>query len=334
MLQYVLRRVVVAVPMLLGAMSIVFFAMRILPGDPCVAMMGDQATTEALADCTKNLGLHRPLAVQYVDYIWRSVQFDFGNSLRQGYPVSEYIARMFPHTLVLVMSSAVVAALIGIPIGIISALKRRSPLIDYPLRIIALLGLSIPVFWLGILLLIVFSLHLNIFPLIGGGDLDGVIHMLKNGEAFTSPRDFLAAVGDVLHHLALPALALGFTLAATVSRLSRSAMLEVISQDYIRTARAKGQVERAVIYKHAFRNMMVPLLTIIGLFVAVALTGTVLTETVFTRPGLGKMLVDSIGARDYPLAQGAITVFTMIIIVVNLAVDMLYAVVDPRITYR
>jgi ABC-type dipeptide/oligopeptide/nickel transport system permease component len=334
MLKYVLRRIVVAVPMLFGAMSIVFFAMRILPGDPCVAMMGDQATTEALADCTKNLGLHRPLAVQYVDYLWRSVQFDFGHSLRQGYPVSEYIARMFPHTLVLVLSSAVVAALIGIPIGIISALKRRSPLIDYPLRIIALLGLSMPVFWLGILLLIVFSLHLNIFPLIGGGDLDGVIHMLKNGEAFTSPRDFLAAVGDVLHHLALPALALGFTLAATVSRLSRSAMLEVISQDYIRTARAKGQVERAVIYKHAFRNMMVPLLTIIGLFVAVALTGTVLTETVFTRPGLGKMLVDSIGARDYPLAQGAITVFTMIIIVVNLAVDMLYAVVDPRITYR
>ena len=334
MLQYVLRRVLVAVPMLLGAMSIVFFAMRILPGDPCVAMMGDQATTEALADCTKNLGLHRPLAVQYVDYIWRSVQFDFGNSLRQGYPVSEYIARMFPHTLVLVMSSAVVAALIGIPIGIISALKRRSPLIDYPLRIIALLGLSMPVFWLGILLLIVFSLHLNIFPLIGGGDLDGVIQMLRNGEAVTSPRDFLAAVGDVLHHLALPALALGFTLAATVSRLSRSAMLEVISQDYIRTARAKGQGERAVVYKHAFRNMMVPLLTIIGLFVAVALTGTVLTETVFTRPGLGKMLVDAIGARDYPLAQGAITVFTMTIIVVNLVVDMLYAVVDPRITYR
>jgi len=334
MLQYVLRRVVVAVPMLLGAMSIVFFAMRILPGDPCVAMMGDQATTEALADCTKNLGLHRPLAVQYVDYIWRSVQFDFGNSLRQGYPVSEYIARMFPHTLVLVMSSAVVAALIGIPIGIVSALKRRSPLIDYPLRIIALLGLSMPVFWLGILLLIVFSLHLDIFPLIGGGDLDGVIHMLKNGEAFTSPGDFLAAVGDVLYHLALPAIALGFTLAATVSRLSRSAMLEVISQDYIRTARAKGQAERAVVYKHAFRNMMVPLLTIIGLFVAVALTGTVLTETVFTRPGLGKMLVDAIGARDYPLAQGAITVFTMTIILVNLIVDLLYAVVDPRITYR
>lgn len=334
MFQYVLRRILVAVPMLLGAMSIVFFAMRILPGDPCMAMMGDQATTEALADCTKHLGLHRPLVVQYVDYLWRSAQFDFGNSLRQGYPVNEYVARMFPHTLVLVMASAIVAALVGIPIGILSALKRRNPLIDYPLRIFALLGLSMPVFWLGILLLIVFSLHLNLFPLIGGGDLDGVLAMIRSGEVFTQPADFLAAVGDVLHHLTLPALALGFTLAATVSRLSRSAMLEVISQDYIRTARAKGQGERLVIYKHALRNMMVPLLTIIGIFIAIALTGTVLTETVFTRPGLGKMLVDAIGARDYPLAQGAITVFTMIIIVVNLVVDMLYAVVDPRVTYR
>jgi ABC-type dipeptide/oligopeptide/nickel transport system permease component len=334
MFKYALRRLMVAVPMLLGAMSIVFFAMRILPGDPCIAMMGAEATTAALADCTKNLGLERPLVVQYLDFLWRSLQFDFGQSLRQGYPVSEYIARMFPHTLVLVLSSAVVAAVIGIPIGIVSALKRRSPLIDYPLRIIALLGLSMPVFWLGILLLIVFSLRLDLFPLIGGGDLDGAIQQLRSGEAFTYPRDFLAAVGDVLHHLTLPALALGFTLAATVSRLSRSAMLEVISQDYIRTARAKGQGERTVVYKHAFRNMMVPLLTIIGLFVAVALTGTVLTETVFTRPGLGKMLVDAIGARDYPLAQGAITVFTMTIILVNLVVDLLYAVVDPRITYR
>jgi peptide/nickel transport system permease protein len=332
--QYVLRRVLVAVPMLLGAMSIVFFAMRILPGDPCVAMMGDQATTSALADCTRSLGLNRPLAVQYADFIWRSVQFDFGTSLRQGYPVSEYIARMFPHTFILVMASAVVAALVGIPIGIVSALKRRSPLIDYPLRIFALLGLSMPVFWLGILLLIAFSLRLDIFPLIGGGDLEGLFGMIRSGEMFTYPGDFLAAIGDVLYHLALPALALGFTLAATVSRLSRSAMLEVISQDYIRTARAKGQIERTVIYKHALRNMMVPLLTIIGVFIAIALTGTVLTETVFTRPGLGKMLVDAITARDYPLAQGAITVFTMTIIVVNLVVDLLYAVVDPRISYR
>src|SRR5207245_2241205 len=253
MFQYALRRLLLAVPMLLGAMSIVFFAMRVLPGDPCVAMMGDQATTEALADCTRNLGLHRPLAVQYADYLWRSVRLDFGNSLRQGYPVSEYIGRMFPHTFILVMASAVVAVLVGVPIGIVSALKRRNPLLDYPFRLFAPLRLSMPVFWLCIRLL---------------------------------------------------------------------------------TARAKGQAERAVVYKHALRNMLVPLLTIIGIFVAIALTGTVLTETVFTRPGLGKMLVDAISARDYPLAQGAITVFTMTIILVNLIVDMLYAVVDPRITFR
>src|SRR5713226_3391997 len=146
MFQYVLRRVVVAVPMLLGAMSIVFFAMRVLPGDPCVAMMGDQATTEALADCTKNLGLNRPLAVQYVDYLWRSSRFDFGTSLRQGYPVSEYIARMFPHTFVLVRARASVPPLVGIPFGIVSALKRRNPPVHYPLRIISLRVLPVPFF--------------------------------------------------------------------------------------------------------------------------------------------------------------------------------------------
>src|SRR5688572_392870 len=192
MISYVLRRVLVAIPMLLGAMSIVFFAMRVLPGDPCVAMMGDQATTGALADCTKNLGLNRPLPVQYADYIWKSVRFDFGNSFRQGYPVNEYIGRMFPHTLVLVLAAAAVAALVGVPIGILSALKRRNPLIDYPLRIFALLGLSMPVFWLGILLLIFFSLRLDIFPLIGGGDLEGVFSMIGSGEMFTYPGDFLA----------------------------------------------------------------------------------------------------------------------------------------------
>jgi ABC-type dipeptide/oligopeptide/nickel transport system permease component len=334
LIQYIIRRLLIAIPMLLGAMSIVFFAMRILPGDPCIAMMGDEATSAALADCVRNLGLNRPLLVQYADYMWKSLHFDFGRSLLFNYTVSSYIVQMFPHTLLLVLSSTFVALCIGLPTGIFSALKRQSPLIDYSARIIALLGLSMPVFWFGILLLIAFSLYFNWFPLIGGGDLDTVLYMIHSGEIFEFPADFFAAVVDVLHHLALPALALGFTLAATVSRLSRSAMLEVISQDYIRTARSKGLHERLVVYKHALRNMMIPLLTIIGLFVAIALTGTVLTETVFTRPGLGKMLVDAIGARDYPLAQGAITVFTMTIITVNLIVDILYAVFDPRIAYK
>jgi ABC-type dipeptide/oligopeptide/nickel transport system permease component len=320
--------------MLLGAMSIVFFAMRILPGDPCLAMMGDQATQDALKDCVRHLGLDRPVLVQYVDYLWQSLRLDFGQSFRNRYSVNSYILLMFPHTLLLVLASTVVALCIGLPTGVFSALQRRNPLIDYSARIIALLGLSMPVFWFGILLLIVFSLYWDLFPLIGGGDLSTVLDMIGSGDVFEYPEDFFAAVGDVLHHLVLPAVALGFTLAATVSRLSRSAMLEVINQDYIRTARSKGLHERMVIYKHALRNMMIPLLTIIGLFVAIALTGTVLTETVFSRPGLGKMLVDAIGARDYPLAQGAITVFTMTIITVNLIIDILYAVVDPRIAYR
>ena len=183
MFQYVARRLLVAVPMLLGAMSIVFFAMRILPGDPCVAMMGDQATTEALAECTRNLGLNRPLAVQYVDYLWRSVQFDFGKSFRQGYPGQRLHRPHVPHTFVLVMASARSwrpwsASRSGSSRRSSAAIRS----IDYPLRIIALLGLSMPVFWLGILLLIVFSLHLNLFPLIGGGDLDGVIAMIRSGE--------------------------------------------------------------------------------------------------------------------------------------------------------
>lgn len=334
MFPFVIRRVVIALPMMLGAMSIVFFAMRVLPGDPCIAMMGDDATKEALADCVRALKLDRPLAVQYGDYLWRSVQFDFGKSFRQGYPVTTYIGKMLPHTVLLVLASTIVALLVGIPTGVLSALKRRNPLVDYSLRIVALLGLSMPVFWLGILLLIVFSLRWDLFPLIGGGELDRALDLVTSGEIFQYPEDFVAAIRDVLHHLVLPAFALGITLAATVSRLSRSAMLEVIGQEFIRTARAKGLNERRVIYKHALRNMMIPLLTVIGLFVAIALTGTVLTETVFTRPGLGKMLVDAITARDYPLVQGAMTVFTMIVILVNLSVDLLYAVFDPRITVK
>ena len=331
---FTIRRLFIAIPMLLGAMSLVFFVMRILPGDPCIAMMGDQATREALHDCVRHLGLDRPLLVQYADYIWKSVRFDFGHSFRQHYPVTDYVLRMFPYTFMLVLASMGIALAIGLPSGILSALHRRNPLIDYSARLVALIGLSMPVFWFGILLLILFSLRWDLFPLIGGGDLTTVLDMIGSGEVFTYPEDFLAAVGDVLHHLVLPAFTLGITLAATVSRLSRSAMLEVISQDYIRTARAKGLSERLVVYKHALRNMTIPLITIIGVFMAVAMTGTVLTETVFTRPGLGKMLVDAIGARDYPLAQGAITIFTMTIIFVNLVVDVLYAVFDPRIVFK
>jgi ABC-type dipeptide/oligopeptide/nickel transport system permease component len=205
--------------MLLGVMSLVFFMMRILPGDPCIALMGDDATKEALEDCVRHLGLNRPLLVQYVDYVWSTLHFDFGESLVQQYAVTSYIVRMFPHTLLLMLSSTLVALCIGLPTGVLSALNRQNPLVDYTLRIIALLGLSMPVFWFGILLLIALSLWWDLFPLIGGGDLTMVLEMICSGEMFEYPEDFLEAVVDVLHHLVLPAVALGFTQAATISRL-------------------------------------------------------------------------------------------------------------------
>jgi ABC-type dipeptide/oligopeptide/nickel transport system permease component len=214
--------------MLLGAMSLVFFAMHVLPGDPCMAMLGDQATGQALSDCMQQL--------------------------------------------LLVLASTVVAIGIGLPTGMFSAVQRRNPLIDYTSRMLALLGLSRPVFWFGILLLIAFSLHWDLFPLIGGGDLTTVLEMLGAGEVFASPGDFLTAVLDVLHHLMLPSVALGFTLAATVSHVTRSTMLEVLTQDYIRAARAKGLHERRIVYKHALRNTLIPLLTISGGTIRGALT--------------------------------------------------------------
>jgi ABC-type dipeptide/oligopeptide/nickel transport system permease component len=313
MSQYILKRILIAIPTTIGALTFIFFTMRILPGDPAVALMGEAATPEALADMRQMLGLDQPLIVQYGTYLWRAIQGDFGRSIATNYPVTSYIRRMFPYTLLLALSGIGVAILIGVPIGILSSLRRNTPF-DFMLRAASLIGLSIPVFYFGILLLIAFSLYLEWFPLIGGGD-------------FSDPL-------SILHHLVLPATALGLTLAAFVTRLTRSAMLEVISQDYIRTARAKGVDEGRVIFKHALRNTLIPLVTVLGLFVGTLLTGAVLTETVFARPGLGKMLIDGIINRDYPIVQAAITLFTLAVIGVNLIVDVLYGWIDPRISYR
>jgi ABC-type dipeptide/oligopeptide/nickel transport system permease component len=308
-----LKRILIAIPTIIGALTFIFCAMRILPGDPAVAMLGEAATPEALADIRTILGLDKPLIVQYASYLGGVVRGDFGRSIATNYPVTVYIRRMFPYTFLLAISGICVSILIGVPIGVLSSLRRNTTL-DFILRGASLIGLSIPVFYFGILLLIAFSLYLEWFPLIGGGDFDDPL--------------------SVLHHLVLPATALGLTLAAFITRLTRSAMLEVISQDYIRTARAKGLPEARVIYKHALRNTLIPLVTVLGLYVGTLLTGAVLTETVFARPGLGKMLIDGITNRDYPIVQAAITLFTVVIIGVNLLVDVLYGWIDPRISYR
>jgi len=242
-----MRRLLLAVPMLLGAMSIVFFAMRVLPGDPCMAMMGDQATRDALKDCVRDLGLDRPVVVQYGEFLWKSVRLDFGQSFRQHYRVSDYSLRMFPYTFTLVLASMVIALAIGLPTGILSALKRRNPLINYSVRIIALLGLSMPVFWFGILLLIMFSLRFDLFLLIGGGDMTTVLDMLTSGEFVTYPA------------------------------------LTIRENDYIMAARALGCTPVRIMLRHILPNAISTLVVIATLDIASAIR----TEAGLSFLGLG-----------------------------------------------
>jgi peptide/nickel transport system permease protein len=302
---YLLRRLWQSLLVLFGVSVVVFLILH-LTGDPAALLLPPDATADDIAKFRTAMGFDDPVAVQYLRFLKGALRGDFGESLRHGEPAMGLVVERLPATFQLAGAGLLIALSLAIPAGIVSAVRRNTA-VDYVSTVVALLGQAMPTFWLGIMLILVFSVQLNWLPSSGRGGLE---------------------------HLILPAITLGLFTTARITRLTRSGMLEVLGQDYIRTARAKGQAERSVVYKHALRNMLVPLLTIVGVFIAIALTGTVLTETVFTRPGLGKMLVDAIGARDYPLAQGAITVFTMIIIVVNLVVDMLYVVVDPRIVVR
>jgi len=314
--RYVVVRTLSIVPALFGVSVAVFLLVRLIPGTVVDQMVGTEGaySEESMRALRAFFGLDQPIHVQYVRWLGALLRGDLGVSWRTGLPVLQMILSRLVVTAELTLAAMLVALAVGIPLGMLSA-RRENTSIDHAVRVVSLVSLSMPVFWQATMLILAVSLLLDWAPSV----------------------DFVSPWTDPLRNLAiiaLPSLALGTAVAAVFMRMTRSSLLETMRQDYIRTARAKGQRERLVVYKHALRNMMVPLLTIIGIFVAIALTGTVLTETVFTRPGLGKMLIDAINARDYPLAQGAITVFTMTIIVVNLVVDMLYAVVDPRITYR
>jgi len=311
---FLVQRAAISVVTLFVISMIVFTGVRMIPGDPARVMAGSEADAAGIEEVREKYGLKDPIPFQYVRWVGLALRGDLGQSIRTHESVVTTVATKLPITIELAFLSLLIAVGIAIPAGVLAAV-RRNTVWDVLTSGASLCGVSVPNFWLGIMLILFFSVRLGWLPVAG------------YASVFQDP---VAA----LRHMLLPAVSLGFSQSALIARIARSCMIEVLRQDYIRTARAKGQGERIVVYKHALRNMMVPLLTIIGIFIAIALTGTVLTETVFTRPGLGKMLVDAIGARDYPLAQGAITVFTMIIIFVNLVVDMLYAVVDPRITYR
>jgi ABC-type dipeptide/oligopeptide/nickel transport system permease component len=311
---YALRRLFLAVPVLFGVSVLVFSVLHLAPGDPAAIMLGAQATKEDVQRLHRDLGLDQPLVIQYLHWIGQVARGDLGRSIPLGRAVLPEVLLRFKATLVLTAGALVIAVLLGLVAGIISAVKQYSWL-DRLSMGVAVTGVSLPVFWTGIMLIIVFALQLRWFP----------------SSGMSSP--YGSGVADVLWHLVLPAVTLGTASAAALARLTRSSVLEIIRQDYVRSARAKGLAERAVIARHVLKNAINPIITVLGVQVGFLLGGAILTETVFSWPGLGSMMVRAIQARDYPLVQGGVLLIATTFVVVNLAVDLLYALFDPRIRY-
>jgi peptide/nickel transport system permease protein len=313
MITYILRRLLFMIPVMLGVSFIVFASIRWVPGGPAVAIAGELATPAMIERMERELGLDQPLLVQYGRYLWRTIQGDMGRSIRTGVPVSDEIGRRVPMTLALATTSLIVSAVIGIPIGIFSATKPNS-WFDGGSMTFALLGVSMPIFWLGLMLMIFFAV------------------LLPRWMGMTTP--ILPPTGSgTWQHFVMPTIALAANSMAIQARMTRACMLEVLRQDYIRTARSKGLVERLVIYKHALRNAWLPIVTIIGLQFGTLLGGAVITETVFAWPGIGRLLIEAIGFRDYSVVQATVLVITFGFVMINLLVDVLYAYLDPRIQY-
>jgi len=311
---YALRRLLLAVPVLFGVSVLVFAVLHLAPGDPAAIMLGAQATKEDIQRLHRDLGLDQPLAVQYFRWIGQVTRGDLGRSIPLGRAVLPEVLLRFKATLLLTAGALTIAVLLGLVAGIVSAVKQYSWL-DRLSMGVAVTGVSLPVFWTGIMLIIVFSLQLRWFP----------------SSGMSSP--YGSSVSDVIWHLVLPAVTLGTASAAALARLTRSSVLEIIRQDYVRSARAKGLAERAVIARHVLKNAINPIITVLGVQVGFLLGGAILTETVFSWPGLGSMMVRAIQARDYPLVQGGVLLIATTFVVVNLAVDLLYAIFDPRIRY-
>ncbi|MFO7538254.1 MAG: ABC transporter permease [Chloroflexota bacterium] len=317
MLNYILRRLLLAIPVLLGASFLVFISIRFIPGDPAVAIAGELATPAYVAQVREELGLNEPLLTQYGIYLQRIIQGDWGRSIRTGAPVTEDLMERLPRTLKLAFLSLGIAALLGIPIGVVSATRANS-WIDTSSMIFALLGVSMPIFWLGLMLMIFFAVQLPAWL----GMTQPILPPTGMGEGPGSWK-----------YLVMPTLALAANSMAIQARMTRATMLNVLRADYIRAARAKGVREQTVIYKHALRNALVPIVTIIGLQFGTLLGGAVLTETVFAWPGIGRLLIESIGYRDYPVIQGTVLLIAGGFVLVNLLVDVLYAYLNPRIRY-
>lgn len=311
MARYLLLRLADAVPTVFLVLLLVFIAMRILPGDPAIAALGDMATPEQLALFRDRMGLNDPLWLQFFNFVKGVFTLDLGSSMMSNQNVVGLILYNLPYTIELTLVAMLMGILAGVPLGVLAA-TNRNKLPDSGVRVFSLIGYAIPDFYLGALLLITFALNLGWFPINGGG------------------TDF----GSRMYHVFLPALTLAFVKAAFIGRLTRTSLLEVLSKDYVRTARAKGATESRVIYRHGLRNALLPLTTGLGLSTLATLSGSVAIEMVFNRPGIGKLLISAIAERDYAVIQGGVVVFAMFVVVINLLMDLLYIVVDPRIRMK
>lgn len=330
---YILRRIAYVLPVLLGVVTVVFLALRLIPGDPAIALAGEKASAEQIEQMREALGLNRPLPVQYVEFIGRLASGDLGRSIRTGGDIRQELIENFAPTIELSIAALLIALAVGLPAGILAALRRRTP-IEYGTMIGSLVGISMPVFWIGLMLIYWLGARAEWFPLSGtasaGLDIPARTHFYTIDGLLTGD---LAVFGDVLWHLVLPAITLSTITMAIVSRMARSSMLEVLGSDYLVTARAKGLSARMVVLRHALKNALIPVVTVIGLQLGALLSGAVLTETVFGRVGVGRYVLNAITARDYPVVQATVIVVALFVVVISLIVDLVYAILDPRIRY-
>jgi peptide/nickel transport system permease protein len=301
--RFLVRRVLLTIPVLLGVATLVFSLIHLVPGDPAQAMLGDGASPQDIAELRTNLGLDRPLPAQYASFLRSAVSGDLGTSFRTGQPVTRMIAERVPATAELALAAMTVAIALAIPLGIVAAV-RKNTFADHAAMTFSLAGISIPNFWLGPLMAIVFAVELGWLPVSGRG---------------------------TLAHLVLPAVSLGLALSAILARMTRASLLEELGELYVRAARARGVSPAAAVLRHALRNSLIPLVTIVALQFGAVLTGAVITETIFAWPGIGRLLIQSIGFRDYPMVQGCILLIAVTYVTVNLITDVMYGVLDPRI---
>ena len=330
---YAIRRGLTVIPVLVGVSLLVFSFVHLIPGDPALTMLGERATPEKVTEVRARLGLDRPLWEQYLLYVRKVVHGDLGVSIVRGDPVATDLWRRFPATVELAGAAMILATVIGVPLGVVCAVRRNS-LIDSLARVGALTGVSMPIFWLGLVLAWIFGVQLGLLPTGFRLDSESTFKPVTNFVILDAlvQRQW-AVLADALRHLILPAVALATIPLAVITRMTRASLLEELTRDYIRTARAKGLSGMAVIVRHGLGNALLPLLTVIGLQTGRLLAGAILTETIFSWPGIGLWVYESIESRDYAIVQGATLFIAVIVVVVNLATDLLYAVADPRIKY-